>query len=442
MKIQLSDHFTYKRLLKFTLFSIIMMVVSSIYGIVDGLFISNFIGTTAFSAINFIWPVIMILATIGFMLGTGGSALVSKTLGEGRKEKANQLFSMFIGSSIISGIVLGILGIIFIKPLAALMGAEGSMLTECVKYARVLLISLPFYMLQLEFQSFFVTAEKPHLGLFVTVISGVTNMVLDALFIAVFNWGVIGAAIATALSQVSGSVVALIYFALSKTSLLKLVKFRFDFKSLGKACINGSSELMSNVSMSLVSILYNIQLLNMIGENGVSAYGVLMYVCMIFLSIFIGFSIGVAPIIGYNHGAKNHGELKNVYKKSMIIILLSSVAMFIISEIFARPLSLIFVSYDQELLELTCRAFYIYSFSYLFAGIAIFASSFFTALNNGLISAIISFLRTLIFQIAAVLILPIFLDVDGIWLSIVVAELMAFIVSIIFIFAKRKKYHY
>ena len=442
MKIQLSDHFTYKRLLKFTLFSIIMMVVSSIYGIVDGLFISNFIGTTAFSAINFIWPVIMILATIGFMLGTGGSALVSKTLGEGRKEKANQLFSMFIGSSIISGIVLGILGIIFIKPLAALMGAEGNMLTECVKYARVLLISLPFYMLQLEFQSFFVTAEKPHLGLFVTVISGVTNMVLDALFIAVFNWGVIGAAIATALSQVSGSVVALIYFALSKTSLLKLVKFRFDFKSLGKACVNGSSELMSNVSMSLVSILYNIQLLNMIGENGVSAYGVLMYVCMIFLSIFIGFSIGVAPIIGYNHGAKNHGELKNVYKKSMVIILLSSVAMFIISEIFARPLSLIFVSYDQELLELTCRAFYIYSFSYLFAGIAIFASSFFTALNNGLISAIISFLRTLIFQIAAVLILPIFLDVDGIWLSIVVAELMAFIVSIIFIFAKRKKYHY
>lgn len=442
MKIQLSDHFTYKRLLKFTLFSIIMMVVSSIYGIVDGLFVSNFIGTTAFSAINFIWPVIMILATIGFMLGTGGSALVSKTLGEGRKEKANQLFSMFIASSIISGIVLGILGIIFIKPLAALMGAEGSMLTECVKYARVLLISLPFYMLQLEFQSFFVTAEKPHLGLFVTVISGVTNMVLDALFIAVFNWGVIGAAIATALSQVSGSVVALIYFALSKTSLLKLVKFRFDFKSLGKACVNGSSELMSNVSMSLVSILYNIQLLNMIGENGVSAYGVLMYVCMIFLSIFIGFSIGVAPIVGYNHGAKNHDELKNVYKKSMVIILLSSVAMFIISEIFARPLSLIFVSYDQELLELTCRAFYIYSFSYLFAGIAIFASSFFTALNNGLISAIISFLRTLIFQIAAVLILPIFLDVDGIWLSISIAEFLAAIVCVVFMITKRKKYHY
>lgn len=442
MKIQLSDHFTYKRIFLFTISSIIMMVFSSIYGIVDGLFVSNFVGKDAFAAVNFIYPFILILGTVGFMLGTGGSALVAKTLGEEKKEKANQLFSMFVYVSIISGIIIATAGILTIRPITALLGAEGELLENSVKYGRILLLGLPFYMLQIEFQSFYVTAEKPHLGLVITVISGVTNMVLDALLIAVFKLGIQGAAIATISSQILGSTISLIYFASKNKSLLKLSKPKFDGKSLLKACTNGSSELMSNISMNLVGMLYNIQLLKYVGEDGVSAYGVLMYVCMIFLAIFIGFSIGVAPIIGYNHGAQNHSELKNVYKKSMMIIIVSSVVMVVLSLVFTNPLAKLFVGYDDALFNLTKRAFYIFSFSYLFSGLAIFGSSFFTALNNGLISALISFLRTLVFQIAAVFLLPLVFDVDGIWLSVVVAELMAAVFSIIFLIVKRKTYHY
>lgn len=442
MKIQLSDHFTYKRIFLFTISSIIMMVFSSIYGIVDGLFVSNFVGKDAFAAVNFIYPFILILGTVGFMLGTGGSALVAKTLGEEKKEKANQLFSMFIYVSIISGIIIAIAGILTIRPITALLGAEGELLENSVKYGRILLLGLPFYMLQIEFQSFYVTAEKPHLGLVITVISGVTNMVLDALLIAVFKLGIQGAAIATISSQILGSTISLIYFASKNKSLLKLSKPKFDGKSLLKACTNGSSELMSNISMNLVGMLYNIQLLKYVGEDGVSAYGVLMYVCMIFLAIFIGFSIGIAPIIGYNHGSQNHDELKNVYKKSMMIIIVSSVVMVVLSLVFTNPLAKLFVGYDDALFNLTKRAFYIFSFSYLFSGLAIFGSSFFTALNNGLISALISFLRTLVFQIAAVFLLPLVFDVDGIWLSVVVAELMAAVFSIIFLIVKRKTYHY
>ena len=442
MKIQLSDHFTYKRLLKFTISPIIMMIVSSIYWLVDGLFVSNFVGKTAFSAVNFIWPVIMILSTIGFMLGTGGSALVAKTLGEHNKNKANELFSMFVFVTILIGIIFAIVGMFTLPSISSLMGASGQMLDDSVLYARVVLLSLPFYMLQLEFQSFFSTAEKPHLGLIVTLVSGVCNMILDVLFIAVFKWGVSGAAGATAISQTLGAVIALIYFYKSKTSLIKLTKFKFDFKALLKACWNGSSELMSNVSMSLVGMVYNIQLLKLEGENGISAYGVLNYVCMIFLAVFIGFSLGAAPIIGYNYGAKNDKELKNVLKKSIVIIVVTSILMVIVSELLAHPLSYIFVSYDEYLFNLTKRAFYIYSFSYLFAGLAIFGSSFFTALNNGLISAICSFLRTLIFQLIAVIVLPMIMGTDGIWLSVIVAEFMAAFVSIIFMIAKRKKYHY
>lgn len=442
MKIQLSDHFTYKRIFLFTLSSIVMMIFSSIYGIVDGLFVSNFIGKDAFAAVNFIFPFILILGTVGFMLGTGGSALVAKTLGENKKEKANELFSMFIYVTVFSGIIISIIGILTIKPVAILLGASDDLLTNCVKYGTILLIGLPFYMLQLEFQSFFVTAEKPQLGLIITIISGVSNMILDALLIAVFKLGIQGAALATIISQIIGVIISLFYFAFKNKSLLRLVGFKFDGKALLKACTNGSSELMSNVSMNLVGMLYNVQLLKYIGEDGVSAYGVLMYVCMIFLSIFIGFSIGIAPIVGYNYGSKNNQELKNVYKKSMIITITSSIVMVVLSLVFASPLSHIFVGYDEGLFNLTKRAFYIYSFSYLFSGLAIFGSGFFTALNNGLISALISFLRTLVFQVAAILLLPLIFDVDGIWLSVVVAEFMAAVFSIIFLILKKKKYQY
>ena len=442
MNIQLSEHFNYKKLLRFTLPSIIMMIFTSIYGVVDGFFVSNFVGKTPFAAVNFIMPFLMILGSVGFMFGTGGSALISKTMGEGDKERAKRLFSLFIYVSAGCGIVIAVLGFIFIRPIAGLLGAEGTMLDNCVTYGRIILAALPAYMLQYEFQSFFVTAEKPQLGLAVTIAAGMTNMVLDALFVAVFSWGLPGAAAATAISQCVGGLLPLIYFVRPNSSLLRLTKTKYDGGALLKACTNGASELMSNISMSIVSMLYNVQLIKYAGEDGVAAYGVLMYVNMIFLAAFSGYSVGTAPIIGYNYGAGNHDELKNLLKRSLKIIGTFSVVMVIAAEVLARPLAVIFVGYDQGLLELTLRGFIIYSFSFLFSGIAIFGSSFFTALNDGLISALISFLRTLIFQVAAVLIFPLILGIDGIWISIVAAELMAAIVTSLFLVTKRKKYHY
>lgn len=419
-----------------------MMIFTSIYGVVDGFFVSNFVGKTPFAAVNFIMPFLMILGSVGFMFGTGGSALISKTMGEGDKERAKRLFSLFIYVSAGCGIVIAVLGLIFIRPIAGLLGAEGTMLDNCVTYGRIILAALPAYMLQYEFQSFFVTAEKPQLGLAVTIAAGVTNMVLDALFVAVFSWGLPGAAAATAISQCVGGFLPLIYFVRPNSSLLHLTKTKYDGGALLKACTNGASELMSNISMSIVSMLYNVQLIKYAGEDGVAAYGVLMYVNMIFLAAFIGYSVGTAPIIGYNYGAGNHGELKNLLKRSLKIIGTFSVFMVIAAEVLARPLAVIFVGYDQGLLELTLRGFVIYSFSFLFSGIAIFGSSFFTALNDGLISALISFLRTLLFQVAAVLIFPSILGIDGIWISIVAAELMAAVVTSLFLVTKRKKYHY
>lgn len=439
--IQLSDHFDSKRLLRYTLPSILMMIFTSVYGVVDGYFVSNYTGKTPFAAVNFIMPFLLVLGAVGFMFGTGGGALIAKTLGEGREEKAKQLFSLFVYVTIGGGIIIAALGIIFIRPIAALLGAEGSMLDDCVLYGRIILIALPAYMLQYEFQSFFSTAEKPQLGLGITVAAGVTNMVLDALFVAVFRWGLVGAAAATALSQTVGGIAPLIYFLRPNTSLLRLGKTKYDGRGLLKACANGSSELMSNISMSLVGMLYNVQLMKYAGEDGVAAYGVLMYVNMIFLAAFIGYSVGTAPIISYHFGAEHHAELRGLLKKSLVIIGIFSVIMLGLAEGLAKPLAQIFVGYDRSLLSMTLRGFMIYSFSFLFAGIAIFGSSFFTALNDGLISALISFLRTLVFQVAAVLIFPLFWQIDGIWFSIVAAELMAAIITVIVLLLKRKKYH-
>ena len=442
MKIQLSDSFDYKKLLRFTFPSIIMMVFTSIYGVVDGFFVSNFVGKTPFAAVNFIMPFLMILGTVGFMFGTGGSALIAITMGAGDKERAKRLFSLFIYVSAICGILIGALGIVVIRPVAAWLGAEGELLDNCVVYGRIILAVLPALILQYEFQSFFITAEKPKLGLAVTVAAGVANMVLDALFVGVLRWGLVGAAAATAISQSVGGIIPLIYFGRPNTSLLRLTRTKFDGRALLKACANGSSELMSNISMAVVGMLYNIQLMKYAGEDGVAAYGVLMYVNMIFLAAFIGYSVGVAPVIGYHYGAGNHGELKGLLKKSLVLIGIFSVGMVVLAEGLARPLALIFVGYDPELLDMTLRGFLVYSFSFLFAGLAIYGSSFFTALGNGLVSALISFLRTLVFQVAAVLVFPLIWGIDGIWISIVAAELMAAVVTALFLIGMRRRYHY
>ena len=442
MKIQLSDHFTYQKLFKFTLPSVIMMIFTSVYGVVDGYFVSNYVGKTPFAAVNFIYPFIMLLGAFGFMFGTGGSALIAKSLGQKQEEKANMQFSFIVYFSVITGVVIAVLGIMFLRPIASLLGAEGELLKNSVLYGTIILAAMPFFMLQFEFQSFFVTAEKPKLGLYVTVISGVTNMILDWLLIAVFSLGLAGAALATAVSQLVGGVIPLIYFGRKNTSLLKLEKTIFDLRTLIKCCTNGSSELMANFSMSLISMLYNAQLMKYAGEEGVAAYGVLMYVNMVFLAIFIGYSVGTAPVISYHFGAKNHSELKSLLKKSIVIMGSFSVVMFISAEIFAKPLSMLFVGYDKGLMDITLNGFVIYSFSFLFAGFAIYGSSFFTALNDGLTSAVISFLRTLVFQVAAVLLLPLIWDIDGVWLSIVVAEAMAVIVNVFFLIVKKDKYKY
>lgn len=442
MKIQLSDSFDYRKLLRFTFPSIIMMIFTSIYGVVDGFFVSNFVGKTSFAAVNFIMPFLMILGGVGFMFGTGGSAIIAITMGTGDRERANRLFSLFVYASAVCGIMIAVPGILFIRPVAALLGAEGTMLDDCVRYGRIILTALPAFILQYEFQSFFITAEKPQLGLGVTVAAGVTNMVLDALFVGAFRWGLTGAAAATALSQVVGGVIPLLYFCRENTSLLRLTRTKYDGRVLIRVCVNGSSELMSNISMSVVGMLYNIQLMKYAGEDGVAAYGVLMYVNLIFLAAFIGYSVGVAPVIGYHYGAGNHGEMRGLMRRSLVLIGIFSLGMLALAEGLARPLSMIFVAYDRELLDLTLRGFLIYSFSFLFAGIAIFGSSFFTALGNGLVSALISFLRTLVFQMAAVLILPLVWGIDGIWISIVAAELMAAAVTVLFLIGMRGKYRY
>ena len=442
MKIHLYDHFTYKKLFRFTLPSIAMMVFISIYGIVDGFFVSNYVGKVPFAALNYIYPFLMILGSVGFMLGTGGSALIAKTIGEGDRERANKTFSMIIFATLILGFGFTALGEIFLEEISLLLGASGEMLEGCIEYGRVFLISMPALMLQFVFQSLCVTAEKPKLGLWSTVAAGVANMLFDWLFVAVLPWGLSGAALATGISQFIGALIPLCYFAFPNPSLLRIVKPKFDRRSFVKICTNGSSELMTNISSSVVCILYNYRLYDMAGEDGVAAYCVIMYVAFIFISTYVGYSVGCAPIISYNFGAKNKAELKSVLKKSIAVIGVCSGAMLVFSLVLAKPLSIMFVGYDKALLELTARAFRIYSFSFLFSGIAIFGSSFFTALNNGLVSAAISFLRTLVFQIAAVLLLPLIWEVDGIWASVVAAELLAAVTTAFFMIRYRKRYGY
>lgn len=443
MQIQLSEHFTYKKLLQFVLPSIIMMVFTSIYSIVDGLFVSNFVGKTPFAAINMVMPVLTILGSFGFMIGAGGTAIVGKTLGEGDRDKANRCFSMLIYVVIGLGVVFAGIGLIFMRPLAVFLGASGDMLEYCVLYGRVILAALPFFMLQNSFQNFFVMAEKPNLGLGVTVISGVLNIVLDALFIIVFKWGLFGAAFATALSQAVGAGIALVYFARKNGSLLRLTaKAGMDGKVLWKACTNGSSEMVGNLAASVVTMLYNFQLMRLIGEDGVAAFGVIAYFGFIFSAIFYGYAVGCSPLVSYQFGADNQAELKNLLRKSLGIIGITGIAMVILSRLGAVSLSKMFVGYDEELFKLTVHGFRIYSAAFLFSGFSAFGSAFFTALNDGLVSAVISFLRTFVFEIGSILILPFVFGVDGIWTAIVVAELAALTVTIIFLVVKRKKYHY
>lgn len=440
--IKLSDHFTYTKLTRFVLPSITMMVFLSIYCIVDGLFVSNYAGKIPFAALNLVFPLIMALGAIGLMIGTGGSALVGKILGEGNRERANKIFSMLIYATIVFGIILAALGILRIHPIVLKLGATPDMVDFCIKYATIVLCALPFCMLQNVFQSFFVTAEKPKIGLFVIVLAGMTNIILDYIFIVPLNMGLVGAAIATAISQFIGGFIPIIYFARKNNSLLKLCKTKFYAYDLGKAMVNGSSEFMSNISSSIVTVIYNYQLLKYVGEDGVAAYGTMMYIMFIFFAVYMGFCIGIAPVFSFNYGAKNSYELKNLTRKSLTIIAGLGILMTLIAEVFAQPLSEIFVGYDTELLDFTVHGFKIFALCFIIGGFNIFGSAFFTALNNGIISAAISFLRTLVFETVCVLMLPIILGIDGIWLSVIVAEILALCITTIFFVKMKKRYGY
>ena len=442
-KIQLSDHFDYSRLLRFVLPCVGTMLFTSIYGIVDGLCVSNFVGKTAFAAVNLIMPVPMLVGSVGFMLGTGGSAIVGITLGEGDREKADRYFSLFVWTALLAGIVLSAFGVLIVRPAAALLGAEGEMLDYAVRYGRLLMICLPFFILQNMFQSFFVTAEKPHLGFAFTVAAGVTNMVLDVVLVGMLHGGVEGAAIATFISQAVGGVLPVFYFLNKRsTSSIHLGRAQWNGGVIRSACINGSSELMTNLSMSLVNILYNYQLLRFAGENGVAAYGVIMYAAFLFVAVFVGYAVGSAPIVSYHYGAENYDELKNIFRRSGVIIAATSVAMVAASELLSRPLSAAFVGYSPDLLELTTHGFRIFALCYLFCGLNIYASAFFTALCNGALSALIAFTRTLLLRGGLVLVMPVFFGVDGVWWSVAAAELLGVVLSVVRLVLMRRRYHY
>ena len=442
MNIQLSDHFTYRRLIRFVIPSVAMMILTSIYGVVDGLFVSNFVGKTPFAAVNLVIPFTMILGAFGFMLGTGGTALVAKTLGEGRQEEANRIFSMLIYFALGLGVLLTIFGIAVLKRIVIKMGADDAMLRHCMIYGRIVLLGIPFYMLQNMFQNFLIAAEKPQLGLIVTIAAGVTNMVLDALFIAVLGWGVAGATAATALGQCVGGLIPFVYFARKNSSRLALVKTKLLGGALLRTCTNGSSELVSNISMSSVGMLYNAQLMKVAGENGVAAYGVILYVNFIFIAIYLGYAYGSAPIVAFNYGAGKKAELQNVLKKSLKLLLGTGIVLLSIGVLFAGVLSGLFVGYDAQLYAMTVRGLRFYAVSFLLSGFNIFGSSFFTALNNGMVSAAISFLRTVVFEVAAVLILPFFFGLDGVWCAITVAELASILITIGAFSALRRRYQY
>ena len=448
MKIRLSDHFTFKKLLKAALAPMLMMVFTSLYTIVDGVCISNFCGKESFAGVNLIFPIIMIVGGLGFMLGTGGSALVGKLLGEKKDLEARQTFTMTIIFTILIGLTITIAGVLLIETLVYAMTSVATgdisqkMIDEAILYGRLLMAGQVFFMLQNVFQSFFIVDEKPVLGFVFILIGGLTNIVLDILFIGVCKWGIIGAAAATICGYLSGSLGPIIYFLIRKNDYIHFERTKLKLKPLIKICFNGSSEFVNNISSSIVSIVFNMQLLHYFGEDGINAYGIIMYLAFVFTAIFLGYSSAVAPIESYNYGAQNNKELKNVLIKSLIITSILSVSMFIISFTLAEPFSFIFANGSDTLLKITTNGMRIYSIAFLFIGLSIYISTFFTALNNGLISALIAFLRTLVFQIVFVFVFPLFLGKYGIFFAILAAEIMSILLAITFLLIYKKKYRY
>ncbi len=442
MLVDMSKHFSIGALIKYSIPSIAMMIFTSIYGIVDGIFVSNFVGKTAFAAVNLILPYVMILSVTGFMIGTGGSALVSKTRGEGKEKLANEYFSMLVIFTFALGVILAVVGFFTMEPVALFLGANEGMLSYCVLYGQLLLISLPFYSLQFAFQSFFVTAGKPTLGFLVIVIAGVSNIVLDFVFIAWLNWGLVGAALATVVGEILGGGLPIIYFARKNASYLRLIPTKMDWHAISRSCVNGSSEMVTNIAVSVVSMVYNFQLMSYIGEEGVAAYGVIMYTFLVFSAIFMGYNIGTSPLLSFQYGAQNKVEMRSILMRSIGFAWVAGAAMLVLAQLLAEPIAYIFTGYDQQLFEITVHGYRIFAICFLFMGYSMYGSAFFTALNNGLVSAFMSFLRTLILETISVIFLPMVIGVDGIWFSVTVAEVFSVAMTSAFIFGYRNRYGY
>lgn len=442
MEIKLSDHFTYRRLIRFVMPCVIMMVVTSLYTVIDGFFVSNYAGKMAFAAVNLIWPFLQLISAAGFMFGSGGSALTAFVLGTGDEKKANEIFTMLMMVLAVIGVVISVVGFVFMRQIAVILGADEYLIDDCVLYGRILICANPLFMMQNAYQSFLVTAERPRFGLGIAIMAGLINGILDFLLVAVFPLGVWGAGLATALSQIAGGLIPTIYFMRKNKSRLRFVKTKLDFPALWKACGNGSSEMMTNLSGAVVSLLYNYQLLRLAAEDGVAAYGAIMYVSFVFTAFHFGYAIGCNPIVGYHYGAENEAELKSVLRKSLFLTGAVGLGMTAAAEFLAGPISFVYVGYDPVLCEMTIRGMKLFGFSFFISGFNIFASAFFTGLNNGMVSAMISMLRTLVFQVAAVLLLPLWMELDGIWLSVVAAEAVTLVITAAFFVGNRKKYHY
>ena len=444
MKIELAGSYGYGRMIRSSVPSILMMLITSVYGIVDGLFVSNFAGTTAFAAINLVWPAIMLMGALGLLFGTGGSALVAMIIGQGDRERANCAFTMIVRFMLMLGLLMTVLFFLFARPIVILLGAEGELIHLCALYGRILVLVMPLFMCQMAFQSFYMTAEIPQLGTKLTIICGVINITLDALFIVGFGWGVVGAAIASAAGMAVGGLYPLYYFTSKQRNKtkLKFTRTRTEWNYVGRTCTNGLSEYVGNISLSIVSMCYNLQLMRLIGESGVAVYGILLYIGFIYASVFIGFNLTISPVISYNYGAQNLSELKSLLRKSLILLFVAGSILTVLSEVLSGPMAGMFVSYDPQLKALTARAICIYMLSFMICGLNMFVSAFFTALNNGLVSAVAAFTRTLIFELGAIFILPLFLGLDGVWLAVDVADVLALIMSAILLTAFRKRYNY
>ena len=442
-QIQLSDHFTYSRLIRFTLPSICMMIFTSIYGMVDGFFISNIVGKTAFASVNLIIPFLQILGGVGAMLGVGGSALVAKTLGEGDIPRARRYFTMMMYLMIGTSIFFTVVGIAVLRPVAYLFGATEAMISDVMTYGTICLIFNTALQAQYTFQSYLIVAEKPKLALGVVIAAGVSNMILDYVLMAVIPMGIAGAALATGLSQCVAGLIPFVWFLSKKNqSALRFTKTNFEIKPMLLACGNGASEMMSSVSASVTGILYNLQLMKYAGEDGVAAYGVVMYAAFIFLGVFNGYSQGSSPIMGYHYGAQNHKEMKNVLKRSLIMLGSAAVVLTGLAMLLARPIASVFVGYDAKLLDMTARAFMICAAPFLVMWFNMYTSCFFTALNDGAVSAAISFMRALVLPVICIIVMPMFWELDGVWYSLVGSEILGVFVSLYFMLRKREKYKY